>query len=52
MMAGRAGRDKYTFDCAGRHGLTQYVAVCDGLACDFCGAAIRSRDLAKGCRQG
>eukprot|EP00903_Cladosiphon_okamuranus_P015070 g13941.t1 len=50
MMAGRAGRDKSSFNCAGHHGLTQYVAVCNGMACDFCFTRIRAGEPAKGCR--
>ena len=52
MMAGSVGRDKYAFNCGGHHGLTQYVAVCNGMACDFCGTPIRTGELAKGCRHG
>lgn len=51
MMVGRVGRDNNTFNCGGRHGLSQYLAVFNGLACDFCQAPIRAGYLAKGCRQ-
>ncbi|CAN0431816.1 unnamed protein product, partial [Hapterophycus canaliculatus] len=51
MMAGRVGCDKKSFNCGGHHGLTEYVAVCNGLACDFCGAPIPARSRAKGCRR-
>lgn len=51
MMVGRVGRDKDTFNCGGHHGLTQYLVVFNGLACDFCHTPIHAGDLAKGCRQ-
>ncbi len=50
MMAGRAGRDKDSFNCGGHHGLTQYTVVINGLSCDFCEAPIVAGSLAKGCR--
>ncbi|CAM9535502.1 unnamed protein product [Scytosiphon promiscuus] len=51
MMAGRVGRDKGSFNCGGHHGLTEYVTVCSGLACDFCGTPIPAGSPAKGCRR-
>lgn len=50
MMMGRVGRDKDSFNCGGHHGLVQYVAVYNGMACDFCGTPIQAGFFAKGCR--
>ena len=52
MMVGRVGRDDDSFNCGGGHGLTQYTAVYNGLACDFCQAQIVAGSLAMGCRCG
>ncbi|CAN0036125.1 unnamed protein product [Ectocarpus sp. 8 AP-2014] len=51
MMMGRVGRDKDSFNCGGHHGLVQYVAVYNGMACDFCGTPIQAGFFAKGCRR-
>ncbi|CAB1108445.1 unnamed protein product [Ectocarpus sp. CCAP 1310/34] len=51
MMIGRVGRDEDSFNCGGHHGLVQYVAVFNGMACDFCGAPIQAGFFAKGCRR-
>lgn len=50
MMVGRVGRDQGSFNCGGRHGLTPYIAVYNGLSCDFCGTPIQAGCHAVGCR--